>query len=100
MMAGQIRVIAAQIRPCSSSKVTGLSLIRHSGIWRDTDEGMIPVSHTRVTSVQVGDLPGPQTPNGPRSSACWRALAPVSTPRWTAEQDLTFEPPVQGLSRR
>ncbi|HRV59288.1 MAG: MCE family protein [Solirubrobacterales bacterium] len=62
------------------------------------DNGMIPVSHT-ATSVQVGDLL--RTLQTPERANIQRLLSSLGTglnAKPTAEQDLTFEPFVQGLS--
>lgn len=62
------------------------------------DDGMIPVSNT-ATSVQVGDLL--RTLQTPERANIQRLLASLGTglnEEPTAEEDLTFEPFVQGLS--
>ena len=62
------------------------------------DEGMIPVSHTG-TSVQVGDLLRTlQTPERANIQRLLESLGTGLNSKPTAEQDLTFEPFVQGLS--
>lgn len=62
------------------------------------DNGMIPVSHT-ATSVQVGDLLRTlQTPERANLQRLLESLGTGLNAKPTAEQDLTFEPFVQGLS--
>ncbi|MCB0863059.1 MAG: MCE family protein [Solirubrobacterales bacterium] len=62
------------------------------------DKGMIPLSHT-ATSVQVGDvLRTLQTPERANIQRLLESLGTGLNEKPTAEQDLTFEPFVQGLS--
>jgi ABC-type transporter Mla subunit MlaD len=62
------------------------------------DNGMIPVSNT-ATSVQVGDLLRTlQTPERANIQRLVESLGTGLNAKPTAEQDLTFEPFVQGLS--
>lgn len=62
------------------------------------DNGMIPVSRT-ATSVQVGDLLRTlQTPERANIQRLLDSLGTGLNAKPTAEQDLTFEPFVQGLS--
>lgn len=62
------------------------------------DNGMIPISNT-ATSVQVGDLLRTlQTPERANIQRLLRSLGEGLNEKPTAEQDLTFEPMVQGLS--
>jgi len=62
------------------------------------DKGMIPISRT-ATSVQVGDLLRTlQTPERANIQRLLESLGTALNQKPTAEQDLTFEPYVQGLS--
>jgi len=62
------------------------------------DNGMIPVGNT-ATSVQVGDLLRTlQTPERANIQRLLESLGTGLNSKPTAEQDLTFEPFVQGLS--